>query len=72
MSERPTENLEKCMRIVGGIQSVSDAAKGLQVMPCDRRTAELLDLARQALNKAMLAAWEYAETYAPNPQGVEK
>lgn len=64
MSERPTENLEKCMRIVGGIQAVSDAAKGLTVMPCDRRTAELLDIARVTLNKAMLAAWEYADSTA--------
>jgi hypothetical protein len=61
VSERPTELLERSMRMVGGIQAVSDAAKALQCMPCDKRTAELLDLARATLNKAMLACWEYAE-----------
>lgn len=65
MSERPTENLERCMRMAGAIQAVSDAAKALQCMPCDKRTAELIDLAKVTLNKAMLACWEYAEDSAP-------
>lgn len=68
MSERPTENLERCMRMVGSIQAVSDAAKTLQCMPCDKRTAELLELANVTLNRAMLACWEYAEESAPQKE----
>lgn len=52
---------ERAMRYVGQIQCLDYAAKGVEVMPCDKRTAELLDTIRHLTNKASLAALEYAE-----------
>jgi hypothetical protein len=52
---------ERAMRIVGQLQCLSEAAKHVEVMPCDKRTAELMDTVRHLSNKAALAAWEYAE-----------
>lgn len=52
---------ERAMRIVGQLQCLNSAAKAVEVMPCDKRTAELLDTVRHLSNKAALAAWEYYE-----------
>lgn len=51
---------ERAMRFVGQIQCLNNAAKSVEVMPCDKRTAELLETIRHLSNKACLAAWEYA------------
>lgn len=49
------------MRIVGQLQCLHSASKAVDVMPCDKRTADLLETVRHLSNKAALAAWEYYE-----------
>lgn len=53
-----------CMRIVGGITALSELAKVTQCMRLDKPTVALLETARAALNKAVLSAWEYADSQA--------
>ena len=56
----------KAHRIVGSIQAAAQAVEMISVMPCDSRSGELLDLAKATLNKATLAAWEYADKLKPS------
>lgn len=58
---------EKMLRTVGSIEAVSKAADMLSPMPCDKRTADNIEVARVALNKAIISAWEYANN-APGEQ----
>jgi hypothetical protein len=56
------DNYDQCMRIVGGINALSELAKVTQCMRLDKRTVDLMETARAALNKAVLSAWEYADS----------
>ena len=56
------DNYDQCMRIVGGINALSELAKVTQCMRLDKRTVDLLETARVTLNKAVLSAWEYADS----------
>jgi hypothetical protein len=54
----------RMVRIVGNLESLHNAAKAIDPMPCDKRTRDLLESAKIIINKAMLSAWEYADSAA--------
>lgn len=60
MSDQDPEIQQRAFRITGSIESVYAAAKAVSPMPCDRRTEDLLQVAREALVKAQRSAWDYA------------
>lgn len=61
--------IESAWRMSGGIGAVKDGLKAATCMPGDRRTGDLLDSARLIVEKAHLAAWEYAAALANDTGG---
>lgn len=59
------ETHERAVRVIGGIEAISEAAKNLRAMPCDGATQRLLGAIQFLTQQATLSAWEYARQYAP-------
>jgi len=61
------EAFEQAMRYVGQLQCLDAAAKSVHCLPRDKTTAELIDTIRTLTNKAVLRAWEYADSQDGEP-----
>lgn len=63
------ENHEKTMRLAGQLIAAGNVLKAAQsdVLPSDTRTRDLLSVASAAVDKAVLAAWERADSEAVEP-----
>lgn len=63
------ENYTKTMRLAGQLIAAGNILKAASsdLLPSDRRTSELMDLARMTVEKAVLSAWEKAESEPIEP-----
>lgn len=55
------ETQDKHYRIVGALEAVDRAVQNVPVMPCDKATLALIEVARATMTKAVISAWDYAE-----------
>lgn len=64
MSDTATENREKTMRLTGQLMAAVEVLKMARshLMPSDRRTRDLIDGAQVLADKAVLSAWEHAQS----------
>jgi hypothetical protein len=58
------ENRDKTLRLAGKLLTVGSALKDASsdVLMSDQRTRDLIDVAQAAVDKAVLSAWEKAES----------